>query len=156
MSVPVSTVPLALAALLTQVNTQVATDSLASTIVVGYGEPGMDLPADVIEIGTNVIRRVVPEAFMGGYQMAGPLKEEYDIECLVSTWSGDADAVAIVNRAYQLAGYIETAVRTDPSLGTNVLESHPGGTKGGGATWTTDPIGRLCELTVTISVFTLN
>ena len=153
MTIPVSTVPAALAALTAQVTTQTATDTLP--ILVVQGEPGMDMPNDIIQIATDVRRTVRPEAFLGGYQQ-GALEESYTISCLVSTWSGDSDPVAITSRAYVLAGYVESAVRTDPSLGTTILESHPSGTSGGQATWTEDPVGRLCELTVTIDVITIN
>ena len=107
MTVPVSTAAAALASLLTQVQAQVATDATASQVLVCIGEPGMDLPSDIIQLGTNIRRQVVPEAFMGGYQMAGPLKETYEIECTVSSWSGDPDPVAIVDRAYALAERME-------------------------------------------------
>ena len=152
MSIPVSTVPAAIAALTTLVTTQTAADP---TILVCQGEVGMDTPNDIIQIATDVRRTVVPEAFLGSYQ-AGALQETYTITCLVSAWSGDPDAVAITSRAYVLAGYIETAVRTDPSLGSTILEAHPGGTSGGNATWTESPVGRLCELSVTIDVLTIN
>jgi hypothetical protein len=156
MSAPPSTVPTAIAALFSMVQSQAATDASASQILVTTGEPGMDSPNDIIQIATNVRRRVVPEAFMGGYDQLGPLKETYDIDNIVSTWSGSADPVAAITRVYQLADLIESAVRFDPSLGTTVVEAHPGGTDGGNPEWTTDPVGRLCTLTVTVSVFTLN
>ena len=153
---PTSTVPTAIAGLFALVSTQVAADSAAGSIVVTYGEPGMDLPPDIIQIATNVRRTVVPEALMGGYAMVGPLQETYTIDNLVSSWSGSADPVAVMNRAYVLANYIEAAVRTDPTLGTSVLEAHPGGSDGGNAQWTESPVGRLCELTVDIVVTTIN
>ena len=152
MTIPVSTVPAAIAALTALIATQTASDP---TILVCQGEVGMDTPNDIIQIATDVRRTVVPEAFLGSYQ-AGALQETYTITCLVSAWSGDPDAVAITSRAYVLAGYIETAVRTDPSLGSTILEAHPGGTSGGNATWTESPVGRLCELSVTIDVLTIN
>ena len=153
MTIPVSTVPAAIAGLTTLVNTQTATDSLP--ILVVQGEPGMDMPNDIIQIATSVRRTVVPEAMLGSYQL-GSLEERYTITCNVSSWSGDPDPVAITARAYVLAGYIETAVRTDPTLGTVVLEAHPSGTDGGNATWTEDPVGRMCELTVSVDVVTIN
>jgi len=155
MSIPVSTVPAALAGLQSLVATQVATDSKASQIVLCLGEPGMDLPSDIIQIGTNVRRSVRPQVFMGSFQ-AQALEEDYDIEVLVSSWSGDADPAAIVNRAYQLVAYVETAVRTDPTLAGVVLEAYPSSTNGGNAEWSGDPVGRLCEITVTVHVTTLN
>ena len=154
MTIPVSTVPAAVAALTTQVATQVATDSQAGAILVCQGEVGADAPNDIIQIATNVRRSVKPEAFIGSYQ-SGSLQEDYTISCLVSSWSGDPDPVAITQRAYVLAAYIETAVRTDPSLGSSVLEAHPAGTDGGNAVWTDSPVGRLFELTVDIVVLTI-
>ena len=151
--IPVSTVPAAVASLTTLINTQVATDSLP--ILVCQGDVPMDVPNDIIQIATNVRRSVKPEAFIGSYQL-GSLQEDYTVSCLCSSWSGDPDPVAITARAYQLAGYIETAVRTDPTLGTNVIEAHPAGTDGGNATWTDSPVGRLCELTVDVFVTTIN
>ena len=153
MTIPVSTVPAAIAALTSQVNTQVATD--ASPIAVYYGEPPTDLPNDVIQIGTTVRRTMRPREFIGSYQGQAFL-ESYDISCLVSSWSGDADPVAITTRAYTLLGYLETAVRTDPSLGSTIIDAYPAGSDGGEPTWTDDPQGRLCEITATIHVETLD
>lgn len=151
-----SSIPAACAALQTLVAAQVAADSLASQILVCVGEPPMDQPNDIIQLVTNVRRVVRPEAMMGSYNVSGPLEETYEIQCLVSSWSGSSDPVAILNRAYVLASYVESAVRVDPSLGGTVLEAHPSGTDGGQSTWTTEPVGRLCELTVTIEARNLN
>jgi hypothetical protein len=151
MTIPVSTIPAALAGLQALVAAQVATDASAAQVVVCVGEPGMDLPNDIIQLGTDVRRTVKPETFIGSFA-AQALDEQYDIECKVSSWSGDPDPVAVINRAYQLAGYIETAVRTDPTLGGVVLEAYPSGTGGGNAEWSGDPVGRLAELTVTIHI----
>ena len=74
----------------------------------------------------------------------------------MSSWSGSADPVAITNRAYTLLGYLEVAVRTDPSLGSTILEAHPSGSDGGEPVWTDEPQGRLCEITETVFVTTLN
>ena len=150
-----STVPAALASLTTLVQAQTATDAIASQILVCQGEVGMDAPNDIIQIGTSIRRNLRPNTLLGSYA-SGSLEETYDIEVLVSTWSGDPDPIAITNRAFLLAEDVESAVRTDPSLGTSVLEAHPAGTTGGNAEWTSEPVGRLCELTVTISVMTLN
>ena len=153
MTIPVSTIPQAIAALTTQVTTQTATDALP--ILVYYGDYTTDAPNDIIQIGTRVSRQVAPVAFMGGYQ-AQSLKESYDIECLVSSWTGSNDPLSVLQRAYVLLGYLEVAVRTDPSLGSTILEAHPARSDGGEPTWTDEPQGRLCEITATISVTTLN
>ena len=151
-----SSVPRACAALLAAITTQVAADPLASQVLVCIGEPPMDSPNDIIQVVTNVRRVVRPEAMMGSYNVSGPLEENYEIQCLVSSWSGSSDPVSILNRAYVLASYVESAVRVDPSLGSTVLEAHPSGTDGGEPKWTSEPIGRLCELTVTIEARNLN
>jgi hypothetical protein len=150
-----STVPAALAGLMALVKAQVATDPLASKILVYYGEPGMDEPDDIILIGKNVHRTVDPRVLLGGYGQ-GALQETYEIVCEASTWSGSEDPLAAITRAYELAAYIESAVRTDPTLGTSVLEAHPAGSSDGDPEWTADPVGRLCTLSVLIAVTTLN
>ena len=151
--IPVSTVPAAVAALTTLVATQVATDTLPITVC--QGEVPMDYEPDIIQIATNVRRQVKPEAFIGSYQL-GSLQEDYTISCRCSSWSGDPDPIAVTQRAYTLVGYVETAVRTDPTLGVNVIEAHPAGSDGGNAEWTEAPVGRLCELTVDIFITTIN
>ena len=151
----VSTVPLAVAGLQTLVKTQVATDAKASQILVCLGEPGMDEPADIIQLATNVRRTVKPETFMGSYTVTGPLRETFDIECIVSSWTGGPDALTCLNRAYVLLSYLETAVRTDPTLGGNDLEAHPSNTAGGQPEWTDSPTGRLVTINASISVQTL-
>ena len=152
MTIPVSTVPAAIAALTTQVSTQTATDSLP--ILVYYGDLTTDAPDDIIQIGTTVRRQMRPREFIGSYQGQAFL-ETYDIQCLVSAWSGSADPVAITQRAYTLLGYLETAVRTDPTLGGNDLEAHPSNTAGGQPEWTDSPTGRLVTINASISVQTL-
>ena len=152
MTIPVSTVPAAIAALTTQVSTQTATDS--QPILVYYGDLTTDAPNDIIQIGTTVRRQMRPREFIGSYQGQAFL-ETYDIQCLVSAWSGSADPVAITQRAYTLLGYLETAVRTDPSLGSSIIDAYPAGSDGGEPVWTDDPQGRLCEITATIHVETL-
>jgi hypothetical protein len=159
MTIPVSTVPAAISALLAQTQTQVANDSDAGTILLIEGQEGDDRPDDIIIIGTNIHRTVTWEAFIGTADLDA-LGEVYEIESMVSCWSGDSDPVAIKVRAWQLVGYIETGVRTDPSLGGLVVVAQPAGTSGGGVVWSeavgSAPIGRLCEITVTVRVTTLN
>jgi hypothetical protein len=161
MTIPVSTVPLAMAGLFNLIQNQLIQDPYSQQVLVYYGEPGMDLTDDMIEVGTTVRRAVKPQTFIGDYSLYA-LEEHYTIECLVSTWSGDPDPLASLNRAYTLVGYVETAVRTDPSLGSEVLQAFPAGTSGGQPVWTggdnedEGPIGRLCEITVMVDVTTLN
>jgi hypothetical protein len=155
MSIPVSVVPQAIAALLSAVNTQVATDANASTIDVVQGAPGPDLPGDIIAIATEVRRSARIETFIGGGGTDW-LNEDPEIICLVSCWNGDPDPTGVQARAYTLLGYIETAIRTDPSLGGLVDFAFPAETNDTGAQWTESPAGRLVEITVTVKLSKLN
>ena len=155
MSIPVSTVPSAIAALTSQIQTQVNTDPSATAIAVFTGDEDRNRANDRIIVATNVNRTVTHEAFLGSLQL-GSLEEKYTIEVLVSAYSGDPDGVANMNRAWVLAGYVETAVRTDPTLGSSVLIARPAGTRGAQSYWTADPVGRQCDITVAIFVDTLN
>ena len=159
MTIPVSTVPAALSALTALVQTAAAGDTPPAgqdAIYIVQGDvPAIDLPPDIIEVGTTVRRTVQPAEFIGGYA-AQALQEKYTISSLVSATSGSIDPVAIVNRAYALAAYIETAVRTDPTLGGNVLDAYPSGTDGGEPGWTESPVLRICELTVNVDCIVLN
>lgn len=158
-NIPVSTVPSAISALLAQTQVQVDTDPSASTILLIEGQEGMDDRGDIIIVGTDVRRTVTWQNFIGTADLDA-LDEVYEIDSLVSCWTGDSDPVPLKVRAWQLVGYIETGVRTDPSLGGLVEVAQPAGTTGGGVVWSeatgNAPIGRLCEITVTVRVTTLN
>lgn len=155
MTIPVSTAPAAINALFSQIQIQVNTDPDASAILVIIGEEGTDAPNDLIVVATDVNRVVTHEAFLGGLQL-GSLEEKYTIDILCSSWTGDPDPVTNMDRAWTLVGYVETAVRTDPTLGANVLIARPAGSKGGQSFWSTDPVGRQCDIIVSIFVDTLN
>jgi hypothetical protein len=154
-TIPVSTVPAAVAALTSQIQTQVNTDPAASTILVIAGQEGSDAPDDLIIVARNIQRRVTERTFIGDLS-AQSLEETYTIDVLCSSWSGDPDPVANMNRAWVLAGYVETAVRTDPSLGGIVLIARPAGTTDGYSRVSETPVGRLTEITVAVFVDTLN
>lgn len=159
MTIPVSTVPTAIAALTSQIQTVVnsgeGTNAPSVGLFTGDEDGGMYRPNDRIIVATNVRRTVKPQVLMGSYQQ-GSLNETYTIDVLVSSYTGDNDPVTNMNRAWVLVGYVETAVRTDPTLGTDVLESHPGGTQGGQSYFTEDPIGRQTDIIVSVDVLTLN
>lgn len=155
MAIPVSVVPSAIAALTAQIQTQVNTDTSASAILVIVGEEGTDAPDDLIVVATNVNRTVRHENYMGSLQ-AQSLEEAFTIDVLCSSWTGDPDPVANMNRALTLVGYVETAARTDPTLGGNVLIARPSGSKGGQSFWSSDPVGRQCDIIVSIFADTLN
>ena len=98
MTTTVSTVPAAIAALTSLITAQVATDSLP--ILVCQGEPPMDMPSDIIQIATDVMRTVVPQVFLGGYAQ-GSLEERYTITCLPGTLDADARGEVLLRQAEQ-------------------------------------------------------
>ena len=160
MTIPVSTVPAALTALTVLVQTAAASDvppAGQDAILVTQGDVrNMDLPPDIIVVGQSVRRTIRQAEFIGSYA-AQALEERYTISSLVSATSGSDDPVAITNRAYALAAYIETAVRTDPTLGGTVLDAYPSGSDGGKPTWSEGEAQlRICELTVDTDVVVLN
>jgi hypothetical protein len=157
MTIPVSTAPSAIAAMTAQIQTQVNTDAAATAITVVTGEETTDSTDDLIVVATNVNRTVRHENFMGGLQYQS-LEEDYTIDVLCSAWTGDPDPVTNMNRAWTLVGYVEMAVRTDPTLGGSVLIARPSGSKGGQSFWSdnNDVTGRQCDIIVSIFVDTLN
>ena len=155
--IPVSTVPAAIAALTSQIQAQVTGNegANAGAVAVFTGDEDANRPNDRIIVATNVDRRVRHDAFIGSYQ-TGALEEDYVIDVLVSSYSGDPDGVANMTRAWTLAGYVETAVRTDPSLGSTIVVATPAGTKGGQSYWTDSPTGRQTDIIVMVEVKTIN
>jgi hypothetical protein len=153
MAIPVSIVPKAIAAIMAAVKIQVATDPNATTIALVQGDPGPDLPVDIIAIGTRAYRRMAPNNLVGSGSTYW-LNEDPVITSLVSCYTGADDPVGIQTRAYQLVGYIETAIRTDPSLGGLVDQAYPSQTDDTGARWVDG--GRLVEITVDITISKLN
>ena len=159
MTIPVSTVPLALAYLNTAITTAYAADANASQILLTFIDPGAgpDLPNDIISIG-EVVRTVEPMAMVGsGGQFW--LDEKYEIECMISSWTGSGPedglntvVLAMSARAWQLLSYVETAVRTDPSLGGLVTVAYPMAATAPVTGWTENPIGLAAEITFRIHV----
>lgn len=151
---PVSTVPAAITYLNTAIEAQTSTDALPILVAIG-DDPTLYQPNDVILIGA-VRRTPKVDTFIGsGGQFW--LNEEYEIEIVVSSWSGDNDGPASMNRAWQLVGYIEFAVRLDPSLGNLVNLAYPSLTESVGPFFVSSPNeGMSTEVTVTVTVENLN
>lgn len=155
MTIPVSLVPTAVANLTTLVQAQVNTDTNASAVLVCVGDEGMNSPDDIVKIAADIRRQTNFEVFVGGYQ-SGAVKEVFEIDVICSSWSGDDDPTARLARAWVLVGYVETAVRTDPSLSGIELVAEITRSTQPGVQWTTDPVGRLCEVTLTVTCTQLN
>lgn len=158
MAIPNPTVPTAITNLISQVNTQVAADTGnpldQSKVLVVQGEEGKEHPHDIINVGVDVKRTVTWRTLIGSAQ-AQAWEEDYEIECRVSSWGG-IDPGPVVNRAWVLQGYLETAVRTDPSLGGVVQEASIATSGGGNAAWSGSPISRVCEITSAVRCVVLN
>lgn len=159
-TIPLSTVPAVSTYLLGAIQAQVATDPLAASMLVKLGEAGVDLPNDIITIG-EVRRRLTPRTFIGSGGLDWEL-ETYDIEVFISTWtgSGDSDDTSVVSiqlndRLWQLIGYVETAVRTDPSLGELVTVAYPASTTATGPTWP-ETGGLIAQAEMTVHAECLN
>lgn len=158
-NIPVSTVPAAQAYLLTNIQALVYGDARAADTLVCLGEPSKSAPGGIIEIASDVRRVPVPTTFRGnGGQFW--LNESYDISVDISaaaeTIDTDVDTLALSERAWQLLAYVETVVRSDPSLGDLVNEAWPSQTTGGRVEWSENNVGRVCELTLLVHCEVLN
>lgn len=162
MTIPVSVVPAACSYLLTAIESACSADPLFPEMLIELGEPTQDLENDIIAVG-RVVRSEQPRTLVGsGAQFW--LNESFDIDVNINTWlgSGDADntsadALALNARAWQLVGYVETAVRNDPSFGGLVNEAFPRMTDSTGPVWSDSPAGgQAVGITMQIHVENLN
>lgn len=160
MAIPVPSVPGVTAYIVAAIQNQITINeplATAATIGVYTGdEPTRDRPADIIKTG-HVIMPLEVTTFIGS---GGPLwlNEDYELEITVSNWDGDGSMQPPtgVARAWQLMGYVTTAIRTDPSLGGLVDMAYPSHIEGGQAVWTENPVGRQVDLVLTVKVSNLN
>lgn len=150
---PVSSVPAVVAYLETAIQEQTATDPTPILLAIGDG-PTPNLPNDVILIGS--IHRTPSTATFIGSGNQFWLDEEYDVDVVVSTWSGNNDGLAATNRAWQLVAYVELAVRLDPSLGGLVNKAYPSLTDTLGPVFSDEALGMEDTVVVTIHVSNLN
>lgn len=124
MTYPVSTVPAVKTWLYAQLQTACTADA-GVDLLVRYGDPGPYDPEDVVSVGDIRQRRVEPFGMVGTMQ-AGSLNEAYTLTVEVDVMrAGDDPAGAATTKAWALASQVETAVRTDPTLGSNVILSRP-------------------------------
>lgn len=122
MTIPVSTVPAALAYIFAQVSAAVTDHA----VVVAYGEPDTNLPEDVITIGRSVKQTMEWHGLVGSGG-AGSMMEEYEIDFLISVFRGGGMEQFQVasERAWALSSLIDNAVRADPTLGNLVQVAAP-------------------------------
>lgn len=159
--IPVSTVPAVLSYLLTNVTAACNADAAVlqgtDQILVKLGQPSRDNPPNMVEFG-RISRRVKWESFVGGGG-ADALYEIYDIDLSVYSWLGYGDvsddssvALQVMQRAWQILGYIETVVRTDPSLGGLVDIAYPLSSDSPDPEWTEQPVGLRVAINAPIHV----
>lgn len=152
MTIPTTTVPAARTYLINAITTQVASAGLSEpTCEVYDSAPDHETEADVIAVCGA--RRTVQAMALVGSGGQFWRQEHYSIEVLIDCYQGGVDgAMEAVNlRAYQLLSLIETAVRTDPSLGGLVVQAAPASSESAPA-WDDNHMGARCVITASIDV----
>lgn len=153
-TIPVSVVPQVVAYLKTAIQTQLATTSTATLRNATYvfaGDPTTpNLPDDFICVGA-ISRTVTRMAFVGSGGR-GALEEKFDVTVTVSSWRGGNTEEFVSNRAWTLIGFVEAAVRADPSLGGLVLQAFPSRSTSQGPVFTATPVGPQVTVKETIHV----
>lgn len=152
-TIPVSSVPQAVAYLKTQIQAQLTSTTSTATLRQGTyvfaGDPTTpNLPDDFISVG-RVVRSLSKESMRGDGGF-GYLQESYDVTVTVSVWRGGQTEPWVTNRAWELVGYVEAAVRSTPGLGGLVDEAYPSRSTTPGPVFTGEPVGPQVTITETI------
>jgi hypothetical protein len=150
MTVPVSTVPGVIAQLLTDIQAAAVNDSYYSSMTICLGTPGPDISDEVIYLSGAANRQVMSMSLVGNLG-TNALRESYDLEVTVSVFSND-EGSTVVNRAWTLVGYVETAVRNDPNCANQVEVIYPSGSTGGEPIPIQNPAGVQVDIGITIHV----
>lgn len=148
MTIPSSSVPGAIGAILSAITTAAAGDR--STMTICLGVPGTNVDDDIIWIDGEVARSLPVESMIGSFG-AQALREVYDLTINVSSFA-DSDDLTVMTRAYQLAAYVESAVRSNPTLGGLVELCVPTGSTGGQPQPVQEPAGVQCELVIKVHI----
>ena len=157
-SYPLSTVPYTIQYLTTAFQTQLSTDPNPENITLFVGnDPGLLDTPDLVGI-VNVSRNLEHFAMVGSGQNLA-MYEKYSVYVKISSAMRAASQLEassyLTTRVWQLLGYLEYAVRLDPSLdfsgppdnGGVMLTAWPGQTQGGLIVVAPDMNGWLCEMT---------
>jgi hypothetical protein len=96
----------------------------SASLLVCLDEPGPYQPADIVVVGK--VERDPEITGMVGGGGAGWITEKYSIEIRIEVARGGDDALSAFERACDLLVQVETVVRTDPTMGGNVLWGRPG------------------------------
>ena len=151
MTIPVSTAPQAMVYALGLIQTALSADTAYGSMYVGMAIPGPDVSNEIVCITGETNRTLSRQSFVGSMG-ALALEEVYDIEVIISAFNDQSDTTAVLNRAWALAGYVDQAIRSDPSFGGLVLTAYPVSTTGGEITPIGQPSGLQVTLTTSIRV----
>ena len=149
MTIPVSTVPAVKAYLVTQL-TATLTAATGKQLGVFYDEPGPFQPDDVVSVGDVTSFVSAPGAMVGGGG-AGWIEERYTLEVVIDVFRGGDQAQTAYERAWALLAGVCSLVRTDPSLGSRVVEARPGQVTTT-SEWDADHKGRHVRLSLGVDV----
>jgi hypothetical protein len=152
MTIPSSTSPAVRAYLFTQLTAQLQPDANVTTasLLVCYDEPGPNQPDDIVSIG-KVQRQIGVNSLVGGGG-AGWLDERYTVEIEIDVYRGNDDPQYVYQRASDLADAAIAVIRTDPTLGGNVLTARPH-TSNHEVTWDDQHMGRHATVTIEVECF---
>lgn len=147
MTIPTSSVGPVMTYLFNHLTLGIANVGVTGTAQVVWAEPTTYLADNIVALGK--VSREVTEAHMIGSGGAGWLREAYTIDVVVSCFRGSNDFQSLAPDLWSLISFVETTVRTDPSLGGAVSRAKPARSDGIG-TWSDDHSGILYEGTVTV------
>jgi hypothetical protein len=153
MTIPSSTAPAVRQWLYDQCTAGLTPDpnNVRASLLVVFDSPGPNEPDDIVAIGR--VRRQLKVGAMIGGGGAGFLDESYTVEVVVDVFRGSDSGQVAYSRAMTLANAVIAIVRTDLTLGGNVIRSVP---KGDDAEveWDTEHGGKRACVTVEIECVT--
>lgn len=148
-----TTVPAAIDALLAAITTTVAADSQANQILIAEVLEQADDPLEVILVAeAEETLSIKPFCFTGGMTARNSMFETYTLDVKVSKYEGSYLPDDLIQRTFVLCGYVENAVRSDPSLGGTVLVAYPESRRVLSPEWAGEVAGLLMEVTIPIHV----
>ena len=124
MTIPAPSIDATTTALVTAINTQVATLTDGATVLVCEGPPTLYQPDDIITVGEFSDELFSPHALVGSGG-AGWLQEDYRIGVKIDIYRGSDSVLLVRQRLSSLIAAVNTAVRTDPSLGGTCYLAYP-------------------------------
>lgn len=153
MTIPSSTAPAVRQWLYDQCAAGLAPDpnNVRASLLVCFDAPGPNEPDDIVAIG-QVRRRLKPGAMIGGGG-AGFLDETYTVEIVIDVFRAADSGQTAYQRAMDLANAVVAIVRTDLTMGGNVIKSVPTGDSAE-VEWDSEHGGKRACVTVEIECVT--